>query len=1143
MTRTAPERRSSTALALVLVFVLSPDRVAAQRGGATTDSAGGGRGTWDVTLARGKTRDIDFTTTEGTWTSVDLSPDGQWIAFDVLGHIYRMNAAGGSAECLTQNSGVALNFQPRISPDGRSIAFITDRRGQYNLWVMNADGSNAHPVFTDLNATAVEPAWTPDGQYIVIRKGGRGGGDGGGGTGSGIWMYHKDGGTGVQLVGAGGGRGGAGNGAPAWPSVSRDGKYVYYQVTMSVADKEPLSGSLQLRRFAFKDGEIVDVTAGESSGAAAGRFSSGGAAAPEISPDGRWLAFARQIPDGTILFKGHKYGPRTALWLRDMKTGAERLLMDPIEPMVASGSKTLGILPRYKWAPDGKSVLIAQGGKLRRVDVETRQVSTIPFSAKVHRTISEMARKEFRITDDPIQAKFFRWPTATADGKMIAFQAVGRIYVQDGPNGAPRRVTSPDFAPLEFAPAWSPDGRRLAFVTWDDTGRGHVWTVAAGGGNPQRLTKEPGDYVDPAWSADGKSVIIARGEGATARQRTMTHNAWFDVVRLPASASGPGDDGEVLATITRPTGSAISGESRRQLVRPSVGPENRVFWVEERPAAATAAAAGGGRGGGTALMSVRPDGSDKQEHLSFPAADEIVPSPGGEWVAFQEGDNVYVAPMAWSGIGGEAQRIEKRRGQFPVTALTRDGGLFPRWRDKNTLEYGSGPHYFVHHMENGRTDTVTLKLTVPRDVPTGTIALTGARIITLDKRRVIENGTIVVKGSRISCVGTCGTAGADRVINVRGKTIIPGFVDMHSHHYREWRGMRPRHDYEQAIYLAYGVTTTMDVSMYSQNMFPTAELIETGELIGPRGFSTGDNITAGDAARANEINNPRDALAMVRKMADWGATGVKQYAQPRRDQRQWMAEAARTVGVNETSEGGHFLEDLGFIMDGQTGWEHAFSELPMYSDGAKFLGQAHATYSPTLVVAGPGAWSIEYWFQQSDVWKDPKQRRWFPWRMLVPQTRVRWLRPETDYSYPLIAQAMADVIAEGGFGALGSHGEHHGLAPHWEVWMGASALGNMGALEVASLHGARFLGADKDLGSIEVGKLADLVVLNSNPLDNIRNTIDSKYVMKGGKLFDAMSLDEIWPKAVPFGPYYWVNDDMLQSNTKPTDIFDKPTKP
>jgi Tol biopolymer transport system component len=1103
----------------------------------------GGRAQWDVTQARGKTRDIDFTTSEGTWMSADLSADRTWIAFDLLGHIYRMPSTGGEATVLTQGSGVALNFQPRISPDGKLIAFITDRRGQYNLWVMNADGSNPRAIFSELNSTALEPAWTPDGNFIIVKKGSRGGGGGAAAApAGGLWMYHKDGGQGVQLVGlpagggGGGGGGGAANGAPGWPTISGDGRYLYYQVSMPVDDRQPLSGSIQIRRFEFKTGETVDVTAGETSNAAAGRFSSGGAAAPEVSPDGRWLAFARHIPDGTLEFKGHKFGPRTALWLRDLKTGAERLVMDPIEPMIPGGSKALGVLPRYKWASDGKTIVLMQGGKLRRLDVATREVATIPFTAKVHRTISQMNRYEFRIPDSPLAVKFFRWPSATADGGTIAFQAVGRVWLQDSEGGVPRRLTPQSFTSLEFAPAWSPDGRSLAFVTWDDTGRGHVWKTAAGGGAPERITKDPGDYVDPVWSPDGSTIIVARGEGATARGRTLTHNAWFDLVRLSANAPAGGDTGITLATITRPSGAAISGEARRQIVRPSFGPEGRIFWIDQK-------AAGGGSQRGTALMSVKPDGSDKQEHLSFPAADEIVPSPDGQWVAFQEGDNVYVAPMAWGGIGGDVQRIEKRRGQFPVTQLTREGGLFPRWRDAKTLEYGSGQRFYVRHMDTGRTDTIPLKLSVPRDIPTGSVALTNARIVTLNKKQVIDRGTVVVRGSRITCVGSCSTSGVDRVINASGKTIIPGFVDMHAHHYREWRGMRPKRDFEQAIYLAYGVTTTLDPSMYSVNMFPTAELIDAGEIIGPRGFSTGDNITAGDAARANEINNPADALAMVRKMADWGAVSIKQYAQPRRDQRQWMAEAIRTVGLNETSEGGHFMENLGFIMDGQTGWEHAFSELPMYSDGAKFFGKAGATYSPTLVVAGPTGWNIEYWFGESDVWKDAKQRRWFPWRALVPHTRVRTLRPQTDYNYPLVAQAMADVIAEGGYGAIGSHGEHHGIAPHWEVWMGASALGNHGALEVASLGGARFLGADKDLGSIEVGKLADLVVLNSNPLDNIRNTMDSRYVMKGGKLYDAMSLDEIWPKAVPFGPYYWVNDDVLQQNTKRSDAFDKPGRP
>jgi Tol biopolymer transport system component len=945
-------------------------------------------------------------------------------------------------------------------------------------------------------------------------------------------MYHKDGGEGTQLIGNQVRR-------AEWPSVTPDGRFMYFHAAAGSNDTDVISGGLQLRRFEFRTGAIVDITAGEAGGAAAGRISSGGAASPEVSPDGRWIAFARPIPDGTISYKGHRFGPRTALWLRNVATGAERVLMDPIETMIESGSKALGVLPQYKWSSDSRSIVLSQGGKLRRVDVATGQVRTIPFTVRVQRTISEMAYRSFRINDDSIQAKFVRWATASPDGKRLAFQAVGRVYVMDLPNGTARRVTSGSPDALEYSPAWSRDSRSLVFTTWDDTARGHVWKadIAPGGrtgGAVMRLTTEAAEYIHPAWSPDGQSVIVARGSGATMHGRTIMHNVAWDIVRVPVTGGAT----TVVATAGRPTGASPSGNARRQIMRPSYGPDGRIFYPEERRATGGGGGEGGGGGGFTALVSVRPDGTDERVHVTLPYADEIVPSPDGKWVAFQEGDNVFVTPMAYEGTGTEPMRVDKRRGRFPVTQLSTEGGDFPRWRDSLTVEFGSADKYYAYRVDTKKTDTVSIKATAPRAVPNGKIALTNARIVTLENRRVIDRGSIVVSGSRISCVGNCETSGA-RVIDATGKTIIPGLIDMHSHHYREHRGLRPKHDYEVAIYLSYGVTTSLDNSMWSQNIFPTAELIEAGEIIGPRTFSSGDPLYRGDAARNNDITSYEVAEQNVNRLANWGAVSIKQYMQPRRDQRQWISHAARKRGVMVTAEGGDLLYNLSMIMDGQTGWEHPIAYVPLYADATKFFGLAKAVYSPTLVVGGPGPWNIEYWFQESDLWKDEKQRRWFPWRMLVPHTRVRTLRPVTDYSFPLIAQAMADIIAAGGYGAIGSHGEHHGVAAQWEVWMGASALGNHGALEVASLHGAHFLGASQDLGSLKEGKLADLLVLDANPLDDIKNTAKMRYVMKGGVLYDAMTLDEVWPRQKPYGPLTWVEADALRSDDRPTDYWDR----
>ena len=1098
---------------LVFVFVLL-FAVPASSQETKQDGKQDTKSSWDVTQARGKTRDIDFDTQEGTWMSMDISPDGKWIVFDLLAQIYRVPAEGGKAECLTQNSGVALNFHPRVSPDGKTVAFISDRRGQNNLWLMDADGKNPRPVFIDNDVRVYGPAWTPDGQYIIVKRETFGPGFG---EFSGIWMYHRDGGKGVELVGK------AVPGAD-WPSVSPDGRYLFFHASAAgggdYGAQDFLKGAFQLKRLDLRNGGVQDVTAGQA--VQQYRGSSGGAIAPEVSPDGRWLAFARRIPSGTISYKGHQFGPRTALWLRDLQTGAERVLMDPVEEDMSEAIKVWRVLPGYAWAHDSKSILVAGGGKMHRVWVDGGKVDTISFTAHVHRTLSELAYVNRRTPTDSFEAHAIRWHTASPDGKTLAFQAVGHVWLTDLPNGTPHRLTSPDFSEYEYSPAWSPDGKWIAFTTWDEKEGGYLWRISSSGGAPQKLTTQAGEYINPSWSADGSELVLARGSGATLRGRAWSNNIWYDVVRVPAG----GGEAQLVIRVDRPFSELTELIARREILEPFFGPRGRIYYAEFVPSKTEGAL------WETLLVSVRPDGSDRLVHLAFPYASETAISPDGKWLTYQEGDNTYLAPFPEFGTGGAPPRVDRHQGQFSVRTLSTEGGNFPHWRDNNTLGFGSTTHYYTYHLDSGKTDSAEIHLQVARSVPKGTIALTNARIITLDHRKVIEKGTVVVKNDRITCVGTCSSAGVDRTIDARGKTIIPGLIDMHAHHYRDYNGITPPHDYEHATYLAYGVTTALDPSTWSQNVFPIAELTEAGGMIGPRTFSTGDPIYRGDNARQNDLSSYEATEHEIDFLMSWGAISLKQYLQPRRDQRQWVVDVARKKGLIVTGEGDSLEYNIGTTLDGQTGWEHPMSYVPMYSDATKFFGMAGVDYSPTFIVGGAGPWNEEYFFQASDLWKDQKLARWTPWLELIPHTRRRTLRPETDYSFPIISQTLADIIAAGGHGAIGGHGQQHGIGSQWEVWMAASALGPMGALEVASRDGAWFLGMEQDLGSIETGKLADLLVLNANPLDDIHNTNDIQFVMKGGRLYDSNTLDEVWPDKKPFGNYYWANPDATRSDVR-----------
>ncbi|MEP7383118.1 MAG: amidohydrolase family protein [Gemmatimonadota bacterium] len=1097
------DRMPRLLLALVVLLGMSlPHRLAAQAKG---DSV------WDVTVARGTTREIDFTTTEGTWTSVDISGDGSFIVFDLLSHIYRMPASGGTAVALTQGSGIASNFHPRISPDGKSIAFVSDRAGgDYNLWVMDADGGNPHVVASDPKTRMFFPQWTADNQYIIV------GVDRDGEPRS-LVMYHRDGGTGITLV-----KGTEGSN-PYRTAISADGRYLYYDVytarpTGFWGQEDVLKGTVQLHRYDLKTGVVRPITGGES--AQQDRGTSGGAYAAEPSPDGRWLAFMRKVPGGTLEYKGQRFGPRSALWIRDLRLGTERLLMDPVEMDLSEESIPVnGSYPMYRWARDGASIVIHQGGKIRRVDVASGAVATIPFSAHVHRTISEAALARRRVSDAPLETHFIRWASASPDGRTLVFQAFGRLWVRPLPSGAARRLTPADFEPFEFQPAWSPDGRTIAFTTVDARNAGAAWRVAAAGGAPVRVTRDAGEYANPTWSPDGATLLMARGSGASARASTRARSTWFDLVQLPVAG---GDEVDIVQASRR--------GNRGVEVRPTMGSDGRVYWAS--PAS--------GEVRGAEVSSVRLDGTDKRLHAVVKNADDAVIAPDGKWIAFMQGGNVYLSPLPPGGSGDHPPMVAKEEGNLPATALSTEGGLYPRWRSATVLDFTSGNHAFAYDVSTHRTDTVTVTLSQPRALPGGSIALTGARIIPLDGKPVIASGTVVARQGRITCVGRCSVSGVDRVVDVGGKTLIPGWIDMHAHHHREHMGLMPRDNFETAIYLAYGVTTTNDPAPTSNASFPTAELVEVGEMVGPRVFNTAEALYAGDAGLTNDIASRDVAVREARRRQSWGAIMLKQYLQPTRRQRQWAVDAAREVGLRVTAEGSDDLNyKLGMIMDGHTGGEHLTVQAPLYSDFTTFIGQARYVYSPTPLVSGFAAWNEEWFWQASPVWKDVKQGKWTPWRQLIPHTRRFIMRPETDYSKDIVAQGVADIVAAGGYSSVGSHGQQPGLGSHWDVWMTAKATGNMTALEIASMHGATFLGMDQDLGSIAVGKLADLMVLNANPLDNIRNTADMRYVMKGGTLYDADSLDEIWPRPRRFGDAWWYVPEMYDQSTKPVGTYDR----
>lgn len=1041
---------------------------------------------WDVERFKGKTSNFSITTNEGTWMNLDVSPDGKEIVFDMLGDIYTMPITGGVAKLIS--GGIAYDVQPRFSPNGKYISFTSDRNGGDNIWIMDRDGSNKKQITKESFRLTNNATWLPNSEYVIARKHYTASRSLGAGE---MWMYSIYGGDGIQLTKRKNDQQDAGE-----PTVSPDGRYLYFSEDVSPGpsfqySKDPNGVIYAIRQYDLSSGKLTNAVVQQ-----------GGAARPQVSPNGKYLAYVKRVR------------LKTALFIQNIKTGEEYQLFDDLSKDQQETWAIFGVYPNFAWTPDSKNIVFYAKGKIKSLELNNLEVKDIPFEVTTNQTVQEALNFEQKVFSPEFTSKMIRQLTTSPDGKTVVFNAVGYLYKKELPNGNPERLTNGN--DFEFEPKFSPDGKFVIYTTWSDDFKGAIRRVDVKTGKVSTLTDEKGYYYSPSYANKGDKIVYRKGSGNEVLGQSFGKNVGIYVM----NASGSGK------TLIIDNG-----------IKPQFNHDDTRIYYQ------------GYESGKKAFKSVDLLGKNERTHYTSQYGKDFTPSPDGKWMAFTELFNAYITPLVTT---GSALDLSANNKTIPLSRVTKDAGAYIHWsNDSKKLNWTLGENYFNQEIKNtfafvedGQQPTtakdtvgIAINLKLKADAPTGLIALKGARIITMKGDQVIEEGTILVENNKIKAVGGTDLAIPNnaKVIDVTGKTIMPGMVDVHAHLSTSPDGVTPQQDWSYLANLSFGVTTSHDPSSNTEMVFSQSEMLKAGRMVGPRLYSTGSILYGADGDFKVTINNLDDALSHLKRLNAVGAFSVKSYNQPRREQRQQILEAARRLKMNVVPEGGStFTHNITMIADGHTGLEHSLPIAPVYKDVAEFWNNTKVAYTPTLIVAYGGQWGENYWYDRTNVWENERLLNFTPRSIIDARSRRRTTSEYGDYNHIEVAKA-AKKIADGGTKVnLGAHGQIQGLGAHWELWMLVQGgMNPLKAIKAATLNGAEYLGMGKELGSLEAGKLADLLVLDENPLDDIKNSEKIKYVMINGRIYDSLTMNETISRE-KLRPKLWFEMDRGAIYTVPT---------
>ena len=1030
------------------------------------------------------TKNIQFTTDEVTWMSLDVSPDGEKIIFEILGDLYTLPITGGKAERIS--SGMAYDSQPTFSPDGLHVIFVSDREGSDNVYMLDfgetitdsspiSHESILHPVTQGRDMSYASPVQDPSTDYVIVSQTDRFTWIDVRHT---LWLYHFDTGKGMQLIA---------DGEPIYglgPVFSSDGRYVYASNDRS--DDENRFGH-QIEQYDLKTNTLTRIT-----------NQPGGGIRPVVSSDNKWLVYGSRL-DG-----------QTGYRLLNLETNEDTWLAYPVQrdrqEAVWMGTSS-DLMPGYSFTHDNSAIITSFEGKMYRVEIPSGAISEIPFEADINIAIAPRIHSEKQLHEGPVQVRQFRYPALSPDGSRVTFSAVHRLYVKDLPDGDLRQIAEMD--EHQFNPSWSPDGRQIAFVTWSDADGGHLYTVNVNGQNVKQISQEKSFFTNPIWTPDGTEIVVS--------YRRLNENSGLHLVRFPAG----GGDAEYIAPL-----------------------EGRLAHFADQPDRIYMYA------GGDGLISIALDGSDRRVHLKAfgrrrslgpggprPASD-IFMGPNGEYALVRADYNIYRVQLPL--VGGENTPIISvtEPDNAILQKLNTLGTHFINWGPEgNEAIWSLGTTLFRYNFEDAQGNDqyeakqTRIDISLPQEQGIGTIVLRGAHILTMDPGAandgVIENGAVVIEDNRIANVGrnsSIQTPSGAHEMDVSGMTILPGFIDLHAHPRLNGgitmtEGIQSTMPWPYLANLSLGVTTMREAQAGNTGDLTYLDALATGDITGPRLLTTGPGIF-----NDTNVQSLDDARKVIQRYAEYYRNNtVKQYLAGDRTQRQLLSIASREYGIIPTTEGADMRLQLTQIFDGYS-LEHVLPHFPVYKDVIELTAQSGIFYTPTIVVdISPR--SEQYWWTRTDVHGMPKLQRFFPHDVLDRTTLQKPWYHEDDFQFKHYGKQVKVIADAGGNIGVGSHGEMQGLSFHWEIWnIQSGGMSELDALRSATYVGADAIGLARDLGSISEGKIADLIVLEKDPLEDIQNTTSVRYVMKNGLLYNADTLDMLWPVEKKLPELYWHDD-------------------